>query len=310
MTAGMVFDADSSDLYTSFFNAKKGSRDKNLFTANGIVYYDEKTKEFIAGDPNKILNEALRGNVLKYNDAIGKVSAEGKMSLGLNFGMVDIMSAGEITTDVNKNNPVFNVALGIRFDIDKDLLAIMTKSVAQGNYDQPDADYSSDAFQKALPEFLDPKKEKSFNEAFNTSSTLVSSEALPYTIFFSNVELKWDKTSKAFYSTKPFTIAFIGDKSIARVIPGYIELGYKRSGDYMNLFIPAGDEDFWYYFNYAAGNMQIVAGEQPFNEALVNINPDKRRSDTKDGKSYQYNPGSENKKNTFVNRMKFLLGEE
>lgn len=310
MTAGMVFDADSSDLYTSFFNAKKGSRDKNLFVANGIVYYDEKTKEFVAGDPNKILNESLRGNVLRYNDATGKVSAEGKMNLGLNFGMVDIMSAGEITTDVNKNNPVFNVALGIRFDIDKDLLEMMTKSILQGNYDQPDADYASDAFQKALPEFIDPKKEKSFNEAFNSSSSLVSSEALPYTIFFSNVELKWDKTSKAFYSTKPFTIAFIGPKSVARVVPGYIELGYKRSGDYMNLFIPAGDEDFWYYFNYAAGNMQIVAGEQAFNEALVKINPDKRRYDTKDGKSYQYNPGSENKKNTFVNRIKFLQGEQ
>lgn len=310
MTAGMVFDADSSDLYTSFFNAKKRSGDKNLFVANGIVFYDEKTKEFVAGDPEKILNEALRGNVLRYNDATGKVKAEGKMNLGLNYGMVDVVSAGEITTDVNKNNPVFNVALGIRFDLDKELMAMMTKSILQGNYDEPDADYSGETFQKALPEFLDPKKEKAFNDAFNASGNIVRSEALPFTIFFSNVELKWDKTSKAFYNTKPFSIAFIDDKSMARVVPGYIELGFKRSGDYMNLYIPAGDEDFWYYFYYAAGNMQIVAGEQPFNEALVNINPDKRRTETKDGKSYQYNPGSENKKNTFVNRMKFLAGEE
>ncbi|MEO6167563.1 MAG: hypothetical protein ABIO46_01005 [Chitinophagales bacterium] len=310
MTAGMVFDADSSDLYTSFFNAKKRSGDKNLFVANGIVFYDEKAKEFIAGDPEKILNEALRGNVLRYNDATGKVKAEGKMNLGLNYGMVDVVSAGEITTDVNKNNPVFNVALGIRFDLDKELMAMMTKSILQGNYDEPDADYSVETFQKALPEFLDPKKEKAFNDAFNASGNIVRSDALPFTIFFSNVELKWDKTSRAFYNTKPFSIAFIDDKSMARVVPGYIELGFKRSGDYMNLYIPAGDADFWYYFYYAAGNMQIVAGEQPFNEALVNINPDKRRAETKDGKSYQYNPGSENKKNTFVNRMKFLAGEQ
>ncbi|MBK9730187.1 MAG: hypothetical protein IPO83_02685 [Chitinophagaceae bacterium] len=310
MTAGMVFDADSSDLYTSFFNAKKSSRDKNLFVANGIVFYDEKAKEFVAGDPDKILNEATRGNVLRYNDATGKVKAEGKMNLGFNFGMVDVMSAGEITTDVNKNNPVFNVALGIHFDIDKELLALMTKSILQGNYDEPDADYGTESFQKALPEFIDPKKEKAFNDAFNASGNIVRSDALPFTIFLSNVELKWDKTSKAFYNVKPFSIAFIDDKSMARVVSGYIELGFKRSGDYMNLYIPAGDEDFWYYFYYAAGNMQIVAGEQSFNEELVKINPDKRRSETKDGKSYQYNPGSENKKNTFVNRMKFLAGEQ
>jgi hypothetical protein len=309
MTAGMVFDADSSDLYTIFFNSKKSSRDKNLFTANGIVYYDQQAKEFVAGDPDKILNSGSRGNVLRYNDATGKVTAEGKMNLGLNYGMVDIMSAGQVTTDVNKNNPVFEVALGIRFDIDKDLLEMMTKSILQGNNDA-DADYTTDAFQKAIPEFIDPKKEKSFNEGLNTTNSFVSSETLPYTIFFSNVELKWDKTSKAFYSTKPFTIAFIGNKSVSRVVAGYIELGYKRSGDYFNLYIPAGDEDFWYYFNYAAGNMQIVAGEQDFNAALVDIKPEKRRYDTKDGKSYQYNPGSENKKNTFVNRMKFLEADQ
>ncbi len=310
MTAGMVFDADSSDLYTSFFNAKKSSRDKNLFIANGIVFYDEKSKEFVAGDADKILNESPSGNVLRYNDATGKVNAEGKMNLGLNFGMVDIMTAGQVTTDVNNNAPVFNVALGIRFDLDKDLLDLMKKSILQGNYDQTDADYSSEAFQKAIPEFIDPKKEKSFNEAFNSTGTLVSGDALPYTIFFSNVELKWDKTSKAFYSTTPFSIAFIDNQSIARVVPGYIELGYKRSGDYMNLYIPAGDDDFWYYFNYAAGNMQVVAGEQEFNEKLVAVSPDKRRTESKDGKNYQYNPGSENKKNTFVNRIRFLQGEE
>lgn len=310
MTAGMVFDADSSDLYTSFFNAKKSSRDKNLFVANGIVFYDEKTREFVAGDADKILNESIRGNVLRYNDATGKVKAEGKMNLGLNYGMVDIASAGQVTTDVNKNNPVFRVALGIRFDLDKELMAMMSKSISQGNYDEPDADYAADIFQKALPELIDPKKEKAFNDGFNATGNIVKSDALPYTLFLSDVELQWDKTSKAFYNSKPFSIAFVDDKSIARTVPGYIELGFKRSGDYINLYIPAGDEDFWYYFYYAAGNMQIVAGEQAFNEALVNINPDKRRSESKDGKSYQYNPGSENKKNTFVNRMKFLAGEQ
>ena len=196
------------------------------------------------------------------------------------------------------------------FDLDKELMAMMSKSISQGNYDEPDADYAADIFQKALPELIDPKKEKAFNDGFNATGNIVKSDALPYTLFLSDVELQWDKTSKAFYNSKPFSIAFVDDKSIARTVPGYIELGFKRSGDYINLYIPAGDEDFWYYFYYAAGNMQIVAGEQAFNEALVNINPDKRRSESKDGKSYQYNPGSENKKNTFVNRMKFLAGEQ
>src|SRR6185503_18946370 len=110
-----------------------------------------------------------------------------------------------------------------------------------------------------------------------------------------------------FYNTKPFAIAFIGKQSIATVIPGYIEMGFKRSGDYFNLYLPAGeeDDDFWFFLNYAASNMQIVAGEKEFNQKLIDIKPEKRRTD-QDGRQYMYNPGSANKKNTFVNRMKFL----
>ena len=48
VTTGIVFENDSSDLYTSFFNAKKSSKDRNIFIANGIVYYDEDDKAFEA----------------------------------------------------------------------------------------------------------------------------------------------------------------------------------------------------------------------------------------------------------------------
>ncbi|MCY7410353.1 MAG: hypothetical protein LH473_08780, partial [Chitinophagales bacterium] len=309
MTAGLVFDADSSDLYASFFNAKKSERDKSLFVANGLVYYDDTTKQFIAGDENKIVNDAPRGNVLKYNDKTGQVIAEGKMNMGFNYGMVQMQSAGTVTYDVNKQDPVFELALGIKFDMDDDLLAFMSQSVLKGNGDGDNADYTSEEFQKVITEFLSPKDEKSFREGMNKSGNFVSSDALPYTIFLSNVKLKWDKTTKAFYNIEPFSVAFINKQSIATVVDGYIEMGFKRSGDYFNLYFPAGDEDYYFFMNYAAGNMQIVAGEKEFNQKLIDIKPEKRKFDTKDGKTYMYNPGSENKKNTFINRIKFLQSE-
>ncbi|MBA3647515.1 MAG: hypothetical protein H0W62_03025 [Chitinophagales bacterium] len=305
VTAGIVFDADSSDLYTSFFNAKKSYRDKNLFTANGMVYYDEKLKQYIAGNPDKILRNAVKGNVLKYSDATGKVAAEGKMDMSLNFGLVKINAAGSVSTDVIKNDFLFNLMLGIQFDIDKDLVVKFSKDVIEGNYDAAEASYQSDAFQKNIAELIVAKNEKSFNEQFASTNSFSKSKALPYTILISDVEMKWDKTSRSFYSTKPFSIAFINDKSVAKVVKGYLELGYKRSGDYMNLYIPAGADD-WYFFNYASGNMQIASGDEAFNTALEKIKPDKRTAKSDESGGYQYNPGSENKKNTFINRIKFL----
>jgi len=177
----------------------------------------------------------------------------------------------------------------------------------KGNGGGEGADYSTDDFQKAIVEFLKPKDEKAWREAETKTGNFVQSDQLPYTIFFSEVELKWDKNTRVFYNTKPFSVAFIGKQGIATVVPGYIEMGFKRSGDYFNLYLPAGDEedDYWFFMNYAAGIMQIVAGEKEFNQKLLDVKPEKRRTE-EDGKVYAYQPGSENKKNTFVNRMKFL----
>jgi hypothetical protein len=307
MTAGLVFDADSSDLYTSFFNAKKSSRDRSLFEATGIVYYDDTAKAFVAGDQNKIVYGNERGNVLKYYDTKGKVYAEGKMNMGMNYGLVDAQIAGSVSYDVNKDDPVFNVALGLNFEMDEELLTFMAQSILKGNGGGDAADYTTDEFQRAITEFLKPKDEKTWRENMNKTGNFVQSDALPYTIFFSEVELKWDKTTRVFYNTKPFAVAYVGKQGIATVIPGYIEMGFKRSGDFFNLYLPAGeeDDDYWFFLNYAANNMQIVAGEKEFNAKLLEVKPEKRRTE-EDGKIYQYNPGSENKKNTFVNRMKFL----
>ena len=305
-TAGIVFEADSSDLYTAFFQAKKSSRDKNLFIANGIVYYDETAKEFVAGDPDKILNEATRGNIIKYNDATGKVYAEGKMDMGLNFGLVDVQAAGYINTDVIKNKYDFKLLMGIQFDIKDDLLESMGKTVLANNFSQEDLDYFSDDFAKSIPEFIALKNEKKFNDQMNKDGTFKKPEDFKYTMFFTDLHLVWDKDSKSFYSKGPFGIAYVGPIAINRMIQGaYLEIGYKKSGDYMNLYIP-GDDGKYYYFFYQNNNMQILSGDRNWMVALQSIDPEKRRTKTDDGKVYQYTVASENKMNTFLARMQYI----
>ena len=305
-TVGIVFGADSSDLYTSFFQAKKTSKDRNLFLANGIVYYDETTKEFIAGNPDKILNEATRGNVIKYNDATAKVYAEGKMDMGLNFGLVDVQAGGYINTDLIKNEYKFNLLMGLQFDIKDDLLEAMGKTVLANNFSQEDIDYFSDDFTKNIPEFINPKNDKKFSEQMNKDGTFKKPDDFKYTIFFTDLHLVWDKETRSFYSKGPIGISYIGPTAINRTVQGaYLEIGYKKSGDYMNLYIP-GDDDKYYYFFYQNNNMQILSGDRTWMVALNAIDPEKRRTKTDDGKVYQYTVASENKKNTFLARMQYI----
>lgn len=307
VTTGIVFYSDSSDLYTSFFNPKRSTKDRNVFIANGIVYYDEDEKAFIAGDYDKINNGVARGNMIKYYDATAKVYAEGSLDFGLNFGLVNVKAAGIINTDLIKNEYNLNTELGLTFDLDKNLLEMLAKAVFDANnYLAEPIDYTTEDFQKTIMEFVNPKDEKKFNDGLNKDGTIPHTDDFKQTIFFTDLHLKWDKTSKSFYSVGPIGIAFIGEKPVNLLVNGaYLEIGYKKSGDYMNLYIPCG-EDNWYFFNYTNNQMQIISGDQVFNQALVAIDPDKRRTKSDDGKIYQYNPGTVNKKNTFVEKMKFL----
>lgn len=305
VTTGIVFDNDSSDLYTSFFNAKKSSKDRNVIIVNGIVFYDEQAKEFVAGDADKILNDAPRGNILKYNDASGKVYAEGQMKMGLNFGMVDVQSAGYVKTDVQKNKYDFNLLMGIQFNIKDDLLEMLGKTVLASNFSQEDIDYFSDNFIKIIPEFINKKDDSKFNEKMNKEGTFKRPADSKFTIFFTNLHLVWNRESKSFYSKGPIGIAYIGNIAINRVLQGaMLEIGYKKGGDYMNLYIP-GDENKYFFFYYQNNNMQILSGDRNFNVALDAIDPEKRRTKSEDGKVYQYNKGSENKKNSFISRMQY-----
>ena len=96
----------------------------------------------------------------------------------------------------------------------------------------------------------------------------------------------WDKENRSFRSTGPIGISYVGTVAINRLIEGaYLEIGYKKTGDFMNLYIP-GDDDNYYFFFYQNNNMQIVSGNRAFTTALTSIDPDKRRTKTEDGKIY------------------------
>ncbi len=306
LICGLMLDADSNDLYVSLFNTPKFSRDRALFSATGIVYYDPASSSFIVGDREKIVQGNARGNMVRFQDTKGKMYAEGLMQLGLNIGMVEVKSAGSVVFDVSSEEPTFRVAIGFGFPMEENLLTYMAQSVLKGNSDGEYADYTSEHFIRAISEFLTPQQENRWREQLNRTGHFFQEEALPYTIFISDVTLRWNKESRSFYNTGPFALAFVGKNSIATVVNGYLEIGYKRGGDFFHLFLPAGDEEDYYFFlSYSSNALQLVSGEKAFNQLLADIKPDKRQFE-KDGKIFMYHAGSEHRKNTFVNRMKAL----
>ena len=198
--------------------------------------------------------------------------------------------------------------MGIEFNLKEDLLLSMAKSILTNNFSQEDVDYFSDDFSKTIPEFVDPKNDKKFSEQMNKEGTFKKPLDSKFTIFFTDLHLVWNRETRSFISRGPIGISYIGNTAINRSLQGaYLEIGYKKSGDFMNLYIP-GDDDKYYFFFYQNNNMQIISGDHDFMVALAAIDPDKRRTKT-DDKVYQYNPASEAKKKAFLARMQTMEAE-
>ena len=101
----------------------------------------------------------------------------------------------------------------------------------------PNVNYQKPTFMNAMAEFLNDKKLAKLQKDLTETGTLKVPSEIAGKMFLTELMLKWDSTSYCYKSTAPIGIGLIGDNDIHRRIISYIELGKKRSGDYMNFYI-------------------------------------------------------------------------
>jgi hypothetical protein len=302
---GILLDADSMSLYPAIFSIKRNLSEHELFSATGIVKYDDSTKTFSIGDENKILNGAERGNVLTYNLATGKVITDGIVTFGDNFGLVTVASSGKAVTTVTTDSTFkfkFTLAIGIKFGIDPKLLEKMAESIDQLNYDKPDLDESTDDFKHDMVELVDPKNEVHFLNALQTDGSVKKSQDFDYTILLSNIQMAYDPLTRSLHSVGPLGTVFVGDKPLGKKLKGYLEIGFKRSGSFINLYIESTQTD-WYYLNYQNNIMSIISSDDDFNKQLGLMDPKDRRTQGDNGQIYMYTLSTVHRKDEFLLKM-------
>jgi len=302
---GILLDADSSHLYPAIFSVKRNLSEHELFSATGIVKYDVPTRTYSIGDANKILKGTQRGNVMTYNEATGKVATDGTVTFGSNFGLVNVASAGKAETNVSNDSIFkfkFNLAIGLKFTLQDKLLDKMAESIDQLNYDKPDLNESTDDFKHVMIEMVDPKNETHFLNTLQTDGVVKKSEDLDYTILLSDIHMEYDPTTRSLHSIGPLGTVFVGGKSIGKKLKGYLEIGFKRSGSFINLYIESTATD-WYFLNYQNNIMSIISSDDDFNKALGLLDPKDRRIQGENGAIYMYTLATAHRKDQFLLKM-------
>lgn len=290
-------------MYATLLSPKQDSKDITVFQSTGIVA-EEAKGEYLFGDEKRIKEKALRGNLLRYNDANGEIKAEGSINLGVNLGVIKTIAAGTAETKLDSGIFRFNLSLGIDARLDDKTQEKMEFFMVGDNADQKDISYETDKQKKAISELADEKDDRKWIEEFTQTGAFAKRpKALSHNLVFSDVNFVFDKEDLSLRSVGKVGVAMVGKKAINKKLDGYIEFQYKEGGDVMTIYLQTGTKD-WFFFEYKPGTLNILSSYDDVNKIITATAPDKRKIKGDNNRFYYYTLGSSLNKEDFVSYMK------
>jgi hypothetical protein len=172
-------------------------------------------------------------------------------------------------------------------------------------------DVTTKDYTLALREFVGKNEaDKILSELSSYGQYRKFPDVLDHTLVLTGLQLSWNKDLRSFICKGPIGIGNIGKQPVNKQVKGYMEIGKRRNGDIINLYIEPEDKQ-WYYFAYANGTMQVISSNQAFNEKLAGLKEDQRLIKGEKGQpSYQFILGTDAKKATFLRKMRQTESEE
>lgn len=292
----------------SFFTKVENVTDPDILSAGGFVSYNNSTSEYKVADSAKLHNPLLTGNMLTVNTARCLLRGEGNLQLAHNLGRLQLNSAGEINYYALIDSTSVNVLSALDFFFSEDAMKVFAADLNASEL--KGIDISSPAYTRALREFIgQDNADKILQELSLYGQFRKFPDVLAHTLVLSNLSMSWNRDTRSFLSKGDIGINNIGKESVNKYVKGYVEIGKKRSGDFINMYFEP-QENLWYYFAYANGTLQALSSNKDFNDKLVGLKEDQRVIKGEKGEpSYQFIVGTGDKKATFVRKMKQLVEE-
>jgi hypothetical protein len=88
---------------------------------------------------------------------------------------------------------------------------------------------------------------------------------------------------------------------VNRTVGGYVEIGKRRTGDILNIYLELNPLE-WYYFSYSNGIMQAISSNNEFNSIIASIKENKRTTGS-DQQGYQFIISTPQARQAFMRKM-------
>ena len=307
LKAGILLTKDSTHIFTSFLNKTIKYSDIEVIPAEGFMFYDHVSNEYMLGSKEKIDNPEVQGNLLTLNKEKCNINGEGNIDLGIYSGQIKINSAGFINHDLQTDTVELNLMMVLDFYFPSSVLEMMSTAM-YNSFELEPADLSSDSYIKGLTELLGNEESAEVMKNLSLYGKYKKlPKALEKSLVLTEVNLVWDTQTRSYVSYGQIGIGNVGSKEINRYVDGKIEFVKSRSLNEFTLYLQLDFEN-WYYFEYKRNNLFVVSSDDVFNDALRNIKPENRRHKIDGEPPLNIVPASERKRTYFL--RKYNMEEE
>ncbi|MCS6823665.1 MAG: hypothetical protein NZ529_05165 [Cytophagaceae bacterium] len=280
LSTGIHIDRKTNQIYTSFISKKNSQTDPDIFLADKSFRYDLDSNHFLVGNMDKFDQKVFQGNNLRYDDSKSIIKYSGKFTLLEPNDNIKAVSAGDGYANLNEGDYSLSPLIAFDIKLDKKITSAMSKKLKEA------AEYATDSTE----EFLTPEKQfeqeqelyrklgpiigdagienYKTKKSMGPVSLLSLSKELGKTITFKNVNLKWSKIYKSFYSVGKIEVAGMQKTDINKAIDGYLEIRKSNKGDVVNIYLQP-TASTWFFISYSENRLSMISSDDATNKAIL-----------------------------------------
>ena len=299
---GVFLASDTISGYAAFLSKRVSAADKEMFFANGKLYYEESIGAYVIVNAEKLDDPSAPGNYLTFNNTACEMHGEGSMSIGEDASQMNINSWGNIDYNLETDDMVLDLVLGLDFffsdDVLKQMAGIMNKvTLLEGT------DLNRKAFQVSADELLKPKDKKKFFDAIaNYGAPEEFPDEYEKTVLLTDITLEWVPEAISFLSSGDIGVGALGKYPVNKKMKGLMEIQRKRRGDEVYLYLEV-DRSTYFYFEYKRNQLVFFTSEEPLMDLIKELDLKKRRNEVKGKPPFTYTIGTRGKMNRFLSRF-------
>jgi hypothetical protein len=301
--AGSMITRDSTHIYSAFLSGRTDYFDKNITGATGTLLYDLEDGRYIISNEEKLINPTLPGNYLSLDPATCQVYGEGPIDLTVEYGQVQITSAGNALHKVELDEFTTNLSVGIDFHFSPEALQVMGREI-DSLPDLEPVDLGSPRYQLAMRDLLGRELAGNLERQLGLTGSYGEIPAQWYhTLFFSEFPLEWNQETSSFRYNGKIGIGNIGNIQVNKKVDAYVELVERGSGDIFDIYLRVDDRT-WYYIAYSPGGLQVLSSNREFNEIVFDLKAGDRRVRVRSGQDeYVYSLAARRRLDLFIERF-------